>query len=1292
MERILIEEKLVEVKDYSDNLSVLFKDGYIDSVSLVDIKVLCSNQMKVVYRMIDELQFRGMCTNNEYSFGRLFLPINKSGRIFIVNDCQERYKKINYKKFKMIDLNYKFNIKDDRYFLNVDVNAFKVFNKRLDIEEFIEHLEDIGFTISKLEEEIKVHDNEGVLSIRNVFKEPKFKIFKEFCRKTEIKTVNDVNEDFLKEFYKQSGVGKRKVEDVLHQMILKGFILNPSDIFPDFDVCNIDENISTKNEMLRDNLFIKNVFNDSKYNSFLRFCRSNRLTKVNQIDSAILLEFSKMRGVGASKVRQVKEKIQEVSVDTLEVNDFKVNNNPVYDDSEVGSISSYFADRKFEMFRNFCQRNNVKFVSEIDSSILKRFRHSDGIGLHKYNSVVSVVINAKLENIIECLKKLDDNYSLEDIEEIVGSFDERTRAKLTNLGFKSLKDINENILLKLEKIDSDDGLNYIDFLSKVYVFSDLITNTNLNSQSYNFLVEDVFFELNEDLTRFDLIGTTINQFSNNDWLLLEKAFLRQNGMSDKNFQFELVKRVSLYKRYIGFRNLVINSTTTPEHSSLQINSYAKVSSLVKSNFSLIDLSLSFQSFLEFYEECKNINLEKLWNFNLTFPKLIDDIKLVINDTRGMQILLQRDEGLTLQEIAENLGITRERVRQIQIKFDNKIALHIDSIKDDIFTLFMIKSDSKIIRVDDFVSEYGELGKIIVPYLTRVDGIRISALLEIIYFDEIDIDKLFTEKVSQLGDLFDYNIILNELTYIFSDYIHFFSEEKVYKFLKKDGYKIDNGKITTKNLSFEEEYERVLLQYPNGINLKEYVEDFNLKYKVIYGVDEWEQSHRNIAAIFERSSYAILIDPYTYIHNSYFKITELKKVIVSNILSREISQRPFTNAAVLIDKYKKELNKCGIARKHELYSIIKILFKDKYYFGKRNSMTISKSKNYLTKSSSQLIRDVLRSNSGELSRDKLLDYTGVFPASFDSIIDKDDRLIRIGNMIYLKSKVRGFHSVVHIIEDYIHKKLSSEEFVSINLMYEELSFNQVFFNFVTTHNVNDPRDLSNLIKLINGVSINGAGILVSRSESKIDSIIEHLASKEDVINISDINQALTDLKYSKGTVYQYKQALYNSLDFYRVSFDEFIYKTKLDLSEKTISDLNKLVVDQFKTEYIICESIRGLKNLEPLIPGKKWTYYLVASILVDNGYKYVQRNYNDRTNNKPIIVKGTSKDWTMAEVMYDILKNAEFEDYSFDNIKSFLKFHSIDITEKVFKKEIENFELLELNDFGQVYIRKEVTIC
>jgi hypothetical protein len=58
---------------------------------------------------------------------------------------------------------------------------------------------------------------------------------------------------------------------------------------------------------------------------------------------------------------------------------------------------------------------------------------------------------------------------------------------------------------------------------------------------------------------------------------------------------------------------------------------------------------------------------------------------------------------------------------------------------------------------------------------------------------------------------------------------------------------------------------------------------------------------------------------------------------------------------------------------------------------------------------------------------------------------------------------------------------------------------------------------------------------------------------------------------------------------------------------------------------------------------------------------------------------------MADLMYAILYRENIDDYTLDNLLSILALKGIRISEKVFRREIENFELIEVDRDKKVYI-------
>jgi DNA-binding CsgD family transcriptional regulator len=410
---------------------------------------------------------------------------------------------------------------------------------------------------------------------------------------------------------------------------------------------------------------------------------------------------------------------------------------------------------------------------------------------------------------------------------------------------------------------------------------------------------------------------------------------------------------------------------------------------------------------------------------------------------------------TLEELGSELGLTRERVRQIAAKVVRKLKAprKLNLIKAVFSTLKVLCECEYCFNVNElnnyevsenalmFLSEV--LGsKYILAHISETDYIALNdkdgkcGWLEHIEKVAVSIPTLLLRE-EQLSIVKEVASTLAETGFVIPNKIILaIAFRKYYK---------DRTALVKKSLHMGDRYEIVLGKlFPDGIRLyqAEDMQLFRKGYAELFDDDRIpDNDHAIVSRIIDR---CVLVDRGTYILN---KKTELPAELYRRILEF-ILQYPFdmvmTNA--IMHHFNAELTSIGIDNKYYLLSVLKQEFSDNFTF--RRDYVI---KGDATGSLYGNITGFVESNpEGVNFRDLQIHFQGIPDAVLYFALSEDNDIIPMYNKMYIhKSNI--IFPEKHLILELLKKVVSQENIVSDERAYGLLR--REYPDFIANNNIN-----------------------------------------------------------------------------------------------------------------------------------------------------------------------------------------------------------------------------------------------
>ena len=507
---------------------------------------------------------------------------------------------------------------------------------------------------------------------------------------------------------------------------------------------------------------------------------------------------------------------------------------------------------------------------------------------------------------------------VEDVYEYITKYIDHDLVKMSGLK-RFLKDNYENIktmyyLNQSQKenitntLDMKKDLDFIMFASERKLclkISEQISNGNFNFDKtlLNVIMLDYKYNKNNNNNK-DYYLSLIYYIKNNYQNLISKV--KDSIESIDNFYNELELSEVISNNNI-IKILSLNNT-------IIIDDLVKYSPEKLLSIFSIDLSEFFNLVSSIGENYERVFQDAVYTF---YSQLSEHALLVFKNRFNYY---SNEPQLTLEQIGNKLGVTRERIRQIEAKMIDKLLLQMPTIKNILKCIYikLADKDEQYIDVDRLYTYLRELSKknsndhnveeisvretagILLFFMEMGNSnIKYNRNLRVIYnSDMINVDEIINHVVERFGNTLSAKKIRKmnsfELKVLNSEYREF-----------------KNGIYLKRGISPREIYSEIIEKnFKDGYRTGS-LEDYDIfKKRCIeeYGIIEDLPSMHSLQGMLERSNY-VLIDKGKYLPSEL--CPSMDNELIDDIINYIVDNEPTVFYRSIFEKYKYKLQKLGI---------------------------------------------------------------------------------------------------------------------------------------------------------------------------------------------------------------------------------------------------------------------------------------------------------------------------------------------------------------------------------------------
>lgn len=708
-----------------------------------------------------------------------------------------------------------------------------------------------------------------------------------------------------------------------------------------------------------------------------------------------------------------------------------------------------------------------------------------------------------------------------------------------------------------------------------------------------------------------------------------------------------------------------------------------------------ELSKPIIQIILFYIE-KIRYFEKFEEHLASNPFNLKDRELIIFNER-----MNHKDPKTLEELASILGVTRERVRQIESKIKTKIRKVLSTNYIGLYKKHLKKNGTAILEESALKNLLISIQHPEFYYDSKFDLFILSEYEDPYKQIINEIDELF--KANDVLKVKDIDLFINDLNDESNKEGLNQGIEKIFQYYLENSNYIQKDEVIIKeNISKYKMYTYIIDRYYSKEVLdlsddKSY--DLFIERLSLYAPEKIVEdllgrpkkaAIRSIEGVLDRENETVLkVDAHKYRKLDVNRIPYALIDEIYNFINNEILNNTFVSLKKIYRTFKSEIDGLGYTDR-SIYYLIKLLFEEEFKFAGKTSLRIFE-KDAEVLSTAEIILTTLDKNNGRMYITDLMEEIGVEDYSIYQHSGEDTYTVRNGIVSVADDETKLSENTLNSIRNAVNSRLQTKGYVSIQQVYEDLQFNLEVNQELREKNYTNQLDLTHLLKKLFPDTIGHTRILFNKDKQMdyFDVFIEEIVETDDY-HREDFIDAGSKLGLSEQTSYNYLNDFIETGKIAPINTDFFVLPATLDIADESLEAIDAFLIERFEqNEYLSLSAIQSEFSQLSRVNGYRWTIELmsyIATRLLDYKKVHIQ---NFQYFVDPMIITLRDSQLTYKDIV-TIEMNKFKENRTDENVlnyfiqKGLLKSNTQRLYAWFFTKGI-----LARNDFGRIYLAEEV---
>lgn len=632
--------------------------------------------------------------------------------------------------------------------------------------------------------------------------------------------------------------------------------------------------------------------------------------------------------------------------------------------------------------------------------------------------------------------------------------------------------------------------------------------------------------------------------------------------------------------------------------------------------------------------------------------------------------IKRACGYTLQELGNEYGLTRERIRQRIAKFNSNLDLFMKPI----VSLFMYPKN--YITVQELLDIYDndDFDKAILYWCKNSDVLEYLEFAEVFVYAqneknaiekqiEIIAEDFIGEGINLYDNLEELEDLMQNSGFSYIDGTAFINLVQQY------GYKVYGDFIVKGRQSYGYLCARVVAEkFPNGIKLYDSGDLDELR---MYAAEEYGNlgiPESNRAFSTRLSDYLILsgrgmVTAESNIHVEMSVLDEIKEYI-DNVQEGEI------NYAEIFSMFEGKLRMfSNIDNYNFLHGVLKLYFPDEYDFSSRDYLK-KKGEGYKSGKLSSKIKELIENTGVPIHKNEIKKkLPGLTDIVLINTILSDDEIMQWDYNYYFSISLLNINETEkEYLQQEILKMLNQNDgYCSDRLLYEEIK--QCNPELLSSNKIETVNNLFYVCQKLFSEEFDFKRPHICRhgllEEMSVKNVALHLLGYPIKLSFSKYQEIADKLKWSPVTT----RIVFSEIEteYARITDDLYIKRDAFDVSDDVVVKIQQVLNRKMLKGYISLINFDEWEDF-PEIPYE-WNVFLMRTIvdLSISDLRIVEIKTKDRRYERGIIIKSEADIMDYTDLVILFLKNMGIKEVSESNMLTLLVMNNL--TYKMIPKEV-----------------------